>query len=70
MVAENESAKNADLLKRAEKLLLELVRLVVTGFVVVFMMHFLYTDAVIYDPYVGLHQNYGKISDLKKINRR
>ncbi|XP_055325064.1 protein-cysteine N-palmitoyltransferase HHAT-like [Sitodiplosis mosellana] len=52
MIEENESGTNADLLKRAEKLLNELVRLTGTGFLVVFMMHFLYTDAVIDDPYL------------------
>lgn len=53
MIKENQSAQNDDIWERLEKLLYELSELVATSIIAVFLMHFLYTDAIMYDPNVS-----------------
>lgn len=53
MIKENESGENADLVDRIDNLVREMARLALTCFIAVFMMHFLYTDVVIYEPFVS-----------------
>ncbi|XP_031621788.1 protein-cysteine N-palmitoyltransferase Rasp-like [Contarinia nasturtii] len=52
MINENKLGKNCDLQKRVKNLLIELMRLAGTSFVAIVMMHYLYAEAISYDPYL------------------
>lgn len=60
MLQENELRNNEDFRNRLKKLIIELIRVIMTGFIAVLMMHYIYTFPIYYDEYVS-----SKTSSLK-----
>lgn len=54
MIKQNVSLKNSDLPHRVKRLTIELIRITIISFIAVLMMHYFYTDPILYDEHVSL----------------
>lgn len=66
VLGENELRKNGNLSIRIKILIIELFRIIMTGFIAVLMMHYIYTNPIYHDEYVSLIEHPLKIAFIVK----